>query len=123
VLLVEDYPDLAEATAEFLAAEGFDVRIALSGHEALEIAPVFLPQLVLCDISLPDIPGLEVVRQVRSNPSTKETYVVVLTAFQETDLGSRSEIEEVRVDAFISKPLTLQAVRTLADKLTARPRS
>ena len=110
VLLVEDDPDLAEATAEFLKMEGLDVQIAVSGRDALDTAPKFHPQLVLCDLNLPDMSGLDVVRGLRSNPSTQKTYVVILTAM-------RAPAEQPGVDAFISKPITSDAVQELMEKL------
>jgi CheY-like chemotaxis protein len=110
VLLVEDDPDLAEATAEFLKLEGLDVQIAVSGRDALDAASVFHPQLVLCDLNLPDMSGLDVVRELRSNPSTQKTYVVILTAM-------RAPAEQPGVDAFISKPITIDAIQELKEKL------
>jgi len=110
-LLVEDDPDLAEVTAEFLSQEGLVVRTALSGREALEIAPAFGPQLVLCDLNLPDTNGLELARKLRSSASTSRSYIVILTA-----MGGMTA-HELDVDAFISKPITTEAVRTLVDKL------
>jgi two-component system, sensor histidine kinase and response regulator len=112
VLLVEDYPDLAEVTAEFLKAEGLDVRVAESGGEALEIATAFQPQLLLCDLNLPDISGLDVVRQMRSSPSTERTYAVILTA-----MGDMTG-ERLGVDAVIAKPITFEIIRTLVKKVS-----
>jgi len=57
VLLVEDHAELAELTAQMLCSEGLDVRVAGSGREALDSASKFRPQLVLCDLHLPDISG------------------------------------------------------------------
>ena len=107
---MEDDPDLAEATAEFLKLEGLDVQIAVSGRDALDAASVFHPQLVLCDLNLPDMSGLDVVRELRSNPSTQKTYVVMLTAM-------RAPAEQPGVDAFISKPITIDAIQELKEKL------
>ena len=118
VLLVEDHPDLAAATSEFLEAEGLDVRTALSGGEALEIAPAFRPQLTLCDMRLPDMTGLDVVHGLRSNPSTEGTYVVVLTGLRQAELPHRTEADRLRVDAFVVKPLTIELIRTLVEKLS-----
>jgi signal transduction histidine kinase/CheY-like chemotaxis protein len=115
VLLVEDHPDLAAVTAEWLSEEGFDVRTALSGREALEVAPLFRPHLVLCDMNLPDIDGLNVVRELRSNPSTERTYVVIVTAMERMELSDR--LKRMGVDAFIPKPITIAAIQTLVDKL------
>jgi CheY-like chemotaxis protein len=107
VLLVEDYPDLAAATADFLEAEGLDVRTAVSGREAVDVALAFQPQLVLCDLNLPDISGLEVVDQLRSNPATQRTYAVILTA------AGRAFVKPANVDAFVEKPLTIESIQAL----------
>jgi CheY-like chemotaxis protein len=123
VLLVEDYADLAEVTAEVLRAEGLYVQIAMSGREALELAPAFRPQLLLCDLNLPDMTGLDVIRGLRSNPATEETYAVILTAMQESQLPQQSNAGHVRVDSFVSKPITLEAIRTLIETLGTRPLS
>ena len=117
VLLVEDDPDLAEATAEFLRLEALDVRIAVSGRDALENVAAFRPQLVLCDLNLPDMTGFELVRSLRSNPSSKGTYIAILTAMRERDLTGRPEAGDQHADAYISKPLTFDEVRRLKEIL------
>ena len=121
VLLVEDYPDLAEVMAEFLRAEELDVTTALSGREALEAAAASRPQLLLCDLNLPDMSGLDVVRGLRSRPATEEVYAVILTAMRETEPARRSEAEALGVNAFMFKPITLEAIRTLVETLATRP--
>jgi two-component system alkaline phosphatase synthesis response regulator PhoP len=123
VLLVEDDPDLAEATAEFLRLEALDVRVAASGRDALESAAAFQPQLVLCDLHLPDMPGLDLVRRLRTDPSTAGTYIAILTALRERDLTDRPEAGEQHADAFISKPLTFDAVRRLKEILVSGRRT
>ena len=117
VLLVEDYQDLAEVTAEFLEREGFEVRIALTGAEALQIASAYQPHLLLCDLNLPDTSGLDVVRELRSSPSTERTYAVILTAMAKT------KADLPGVDAVIAKPITVEAIRTLIDGVRGRYRS
>jgi len=107
VLLVEDYPDLAAATADVLEAEGLEVRTALSGRDALDVAPAFQPQLVLCDLNLPDMSGVDVVHQLRTNPSTERTYAVILTAI------GRTFTKPADVDAFVEKPLTIDSIQAL----------
>jgi len=114
VLLIEDHPDLAAATAGFLEAEGLDVRTALSGHEALEIAPAFQPQLLLCDLHLPDMSGLDVVHELRSNPSTERTYVVILTGTAAMDST------EVDVDFWMVKPMTTEALHRVLRRVSLK---
>ena len=119
VLLVEDDPDLADVTAEFLRAEGLDVQAASTGREALQVATTFRPQLLLCDMRLPDMTGLDVIRAVRAHPSARDAYVVILTALRETDRALGGNAEGLGVDAVLSKPLTIEAIRTLTEKLAA----
>ena len=121
VLLVEDFPELAEVTAELLAEEGLDVRTALSGREALEIAPGFQPQLVLCDLYLPDMEGLEVIRELRSMPSTARSCIAVLTAMLETDFVE-CDSKQLGVDAFLSKPITIEALEKFLAEAGQRER-
>jgi CheY-like chemotaxis protein len=111
VLLVEDHPDLAAVTAEFLAAKGLNVRTALSGRDALDTASVFQPELVLCDLNLPDMSGLNVADELRSNPLTRRAYVVIVSA----SAGLEADAARFGVDAFAVKPLTSEVVRTLVN--------
>jgi CheY-like chemotaxis protein len=121
VLLVEDHPDLATVTAELLRKEGLDVQTALTGRDALEAAPAFRPQLVFCDLNLPDMMGLEVVRGIRSNPSTHRTYVVILTASSGLERMGPREAEQLGVDAFIAKPISGETIRRLAKDVSLIP--
>ena len=122
VLLIEDCPDLAEVTAEFLSGEGLDVRTALTGREALDVAPLFLPQLVLCDLNLPDMTGLEVVRALRSSPATARSCLVILTAMQRPTL-TQHEPEQADIDAFIPKPITIETIGKLMARAGQRGRN
>jgi len=122
VLVVEDNTDLAAATEGLLRREGLEVQTALSGQEALEAAPSFRPQLILCDLSLPDINGLEVIRKLRSSPTKRRAYAAMVTARTETEIRAyNSKAKEMGVDEFISKPITPEVVRTLVAKLKPQP--
>jgi CheY-like chemotaxis protein len=102
-------------TAELLAAQGLDVRTALTGREALETASAFRPELVLCDLNLPDMSGVSVVRELRSNPLTLQAYAVIVSA----TAGLEADCARLGVDAITVKPLTSQVVRTLVDAATS----
>jgi CheY-like chemotaxis protein len=121
VLVIEDCEDLAELTAELLNGEGLDARIALSGHEALEVASTFRPQLVLCDLNLPDMNGLDVARELRSSSSTGRSYIVILTAMQRTDLADRGA-ESIGIDAVLSKPITIAALDQMLEEIGRKGR-
>jgi CheY-like chemotaxis protein len=118
VLLVEDNADLAVATEGLLRREGLEVRTAHSGQEALEAASDFRPHLTLCDLNLPDMKGGEVVRGLRSDPATRGTQAVILTAMPEAALRVYNRAaEQMGVDEFISKPLTPHVIRGLVSKV------
>jgi len=107
LLLIEDHAGLAEATAEFLRSEGLEVRIAESGEEALETAGVFQPEIVLCDLSLPDMSGLDVARALRANPDTKDAVMALYSAMAESDVRTlERQVNPNEVNLFLSKPLT-----------------
>jgi two-component system CheB/CheR fusion protein len=120
LLLVEDYAPLAEATAELLRDAGLTVRIAESGKEALRVAIAFRPDIVLFDLSLPDMSGLDVARALRSNPDTKDALLAMHTAMSDIDIRTfRSEIPLDEVNLFLPKPLTDEKVATLLAGLAA----
>src|SRR5262245_61185896 len=86
VLLIEDHALLAEATAEFMRSKDLDVRIAYTGREALETAAVFHPEIVLCDLRLPDMPGPDVARALREMPGAKDAVIAMHSAMGESEL-------------------------------------
>lgn len=117
-LLIDDHAALAAVVAELLKREGLDVRTAFSGEEGLKSASDFQPQLVLCDLNLPDMTGLEVIGRLRSNPVTRHAYSVILTAESEAEIRDfNDEADNLGVDGFIRKPLMAEVVRSLVAKL------
>jgi len=118
-LLIEDHKPLAEATAEFMRSNGLDVRIASTGREALETATAFHPEIVLCDVMLPDMPGLDVARALRDMPSAKDAVIAMHSALTERDFGTHS-LQAGVVNLFLSKPLTEEKLDTLISVLTSQ---
>lgn len=80
ILLVEDDMGLAEAYQARLEAEGFDVRHCADGEKALQSAVDFLPDLVLLDIMMPNVSGLDVLDILRNTPKLAHVKIIVLTA-------------------------------------------
>src|SRR4026209_2496222 len=87
LLLVEDYGPLAETTAEFLRSAGLEVQIAQNGRDALTLVAQFRPEIVLCDLRLPDMTGVDILRELRKDSSTRNVLFVIHTAFEATDFG------------------------------------
>ncbi|MDE3198762.1 MAG: response regulator, partial [Acidobacteriota bacterium] len=118
-LLVEDYADLAAATAAILRAEGIDVVVAATGREALRAEEEFRPQLILCDMNLPDMSGLDVVRTIRESPGREATHVAIVTARSERDLRAyNKKARKLGVDEFIAKPIAPETIHALIGALT-----
>lgn len=108
ILVVDDEQDIIELLEYNLTKEGYDVRTANNGIKAIEEAKDFLPQLILMDIMMPKMDGVEACRKIREIPKLKESYVIFLTARSE----EFSEIAafEAGADDFITKPIKPRAL-------------
>lgn len=102
LLVVDDYEDGREMLAELLRVRGFDVATAGSGREAVDAARAAPPDLVLLDLTLPDIDGFEVARRLRADPLTAGVHVVMLTAHVSADLEQQAAALGCR--GFVTKP-------------------
>jgi two-component system phosphate regulon response regulator PhoB len=104
VLVVEDEPDIAALIAYQLTREGFRVETAGDGPEALRAIGREIPDLVVLDRMLPGISGDEVLQQLRSEPSTSNIPVLVLTAKREQE--DRIDGLELGADDYLTKPFS-----------------
>lgn len=80
ILIVDDIPENLQILNHLLSEESYEVRAANSGFQALQILPKFNPDLILLDISMPEIDGFQVIQQLKKNPLTAEIPVIFLTA-------------------------------------------
>ncbi len=94
---------------------GFELISASDGFEAGLQGSHFKPDLVILDIMMPDINGYEVCQKIKCNPLTKETKVVVLSAYLDDD--AFKQMKEYGADACFSKPLPLEQLRLEVIKL------
>jgi two-component system phosphate regulon response regulator PhoB len=104
IFVVDDEPDLLELLRFNLTADGYRVECATSGSAALERMRKLRPDLLVLDLMLPDMSGIEVCRQLRADPELSSTPVIVLTAKAE-------EIDrvvgfEVGADDYVTKPFS-----------------
>ena len=114
ILLVDDEPDILEFVGYNLRREEFEVYTASNGREALEVAEKVLPHLILLDMMMPEMDGIETCRRLRENPALARTMVVFLTARGEDE--SQLEGFEVGADDYITKPVK---VKLLVSRLKA----
>jgi two-component system cell cycle response regulator DivK len=106
VLIVEDNEKNMKLARDILKAKGYQTAEAVTGEEGVKLAKERKPDLVLMDIQLPGINGIEAFRQLRADPATARIPVVAITAsVTPTD---RSQITAAGFDAFVSKPISLK---------------
>lgn len=114
ILIVEDDPALAEVLEYNLRREGYETRLAGDGQEGLRQARLSGPDLIVLDLMLPMIDGLEVCRRLRADPATRNMLVLMLTAkTEETDevVGF-----SVGTDDYVAKPFS---VKVLLERIRA----
>lgn len=114
ILIVEDNPLNMELAQDLLEIKGFDVLTARSAEEGLNIARREEPDLVLMDISLPGMDGLEATRRLKNDPATKDITVVCLTAHAME--GDMARAIEEGADGYITKPIN---TREFADQVAS----
>lgn len=112
VLLVEDAPFLRYAFGRLLRMHGFEVMEANDGREALDCINDFQPQLVVTDLMMPVMDGVELIQRLRADPRTADLPVLAITA-DATEMAEHRAREAGAVD-FVTKPVDLP---TLLDRL------
>lgn len=121
ILVVDDEPDAVELIGFNLKKAGFDVVTALDGATALRSARMHLPDLVLLDLMLPEIDGLEVCKLLRRDPATSAIPIIMLTA-------KAAEIDrvlglELGADDYVTKPFSPRELVLRVRKLLDRRQS
>jgi two-component system alkaline phosphatase synthesis response regulator PhoP len=121
VLVVDDEEPILELLKYNLEKQGYDVRTAIDGQVAVDVAKKFHPDLVLLDIMMPKVDGVEACRQLRAMPELMNTYIVFLTARAE----EYSEVAafDVGADDYILKPIKPRALMSRISALFRRDSS
>jgi two-component system, OmpR family, phosphate regulon response regulator PhoB len=104
VLIVEDEPDIRNLVVHHLTRDGFRCRVAASGPEALARVRTATPDLVVLDLMLPEMDGLEVCRRLRADPATAAIPIIMLTA--KADEVDRVVGLEMGADDYVAKPFS-----------------
>ena len=100
ILLIEDNLHVRENTAEILELSGYKVATASNGKEGVELAQTQIPDLIICDIMMPELDGYEVLRILKKNASTANIPFIFFTAKVESSDCQKS----IGADAYLTKP-------------------
>jgi len=119
LLLAEDNAANALTMAGYLEANGYRVLSAKDGCEALDLAEAHQPNLIVMDIQIPCISGLEVIQQIRAHPSQSQTPIIALTALALED--DRANYLAAGANGYIKKPVKLNELLALIEALLRAP--
>lgn len=118
VLVVDDYPDAADVTCLLLELLGHECRAVHTGQAALDEATAFDPEIVLVDIGLPDMCGVEVGRELRRR-ARRPLHLAAVTGW--TDEALRRRTYEAGFDQYVVKPTTRSALVSIVNQAALRP--
>lgn len=119
VLLAEDEPNIVESLRFLLGRAGFDVAVCQNGQDALSAALSAPPDVLVLDMMLPGVNGLEILRQVRARRNGVRVPVLMLTAKGQRE--DRERAMEAGADIFLTKPFANSDVVAAVEKLAGGP--
>lgn len=105
VLIVEDNPLNMKLFNDLLEAHGYRTLQSTNGMEAMELARAHRPNVILMDIQLPEVSGLEVTKWIKDDDELRSTPVIAVTAFAMK--GDEERIRQAGCEAYISKPISV----------------
>jgi CheY-like chemotaxis protein len=118
ILIVEDHPANRKLLSFQLTAHGYDVRAAAHATEALEVLEAFMPRLILMDLQLPGMDGLELTRRLKADARTRDICIVAVTAYAMK--GDEQRVREAGCDGYVTKPIDTRLLpQTIAGYLDA----
>jgi CheY-like chemotaxis protein len=120
ILIVEDNDKNRKLARDVLAHRGYRVAEAETGEDGVRLAGELRPDLVLMDIQLPGMSGIDALRQLRGDPATRDIPVMAVTASAMTH--DRQKIMAAGFDGYQSKPISVRPFVEAVAELLARPR-
>ncbi|MEZ4911255.1 MAG: response regulator transcription factor [Saprospiraceae bacterium] len=118
ILVVDDEEDIVEILRYNLRKEGYQVRLALDGQHGLELAKDFAPHLIILDVMMPGMDGIEVCKHLRSDPQFSQTIIAFLTARNEA--FTQISALDSGGDDFIVKPIKPNVFKSRVNALLRR---
>jgi len=118
ILIVDDNAQNLKLARVILAGEGYLVKTAVDAEEALTILESFVPRLILTDLQLPGMDGLELTRQIKAHPTRRSMIVIAITAYAMK--GDDERAFAAGCDGYISKPIDIEALPRIVAEHLAR---
>jgi CheY-like chemotaxis protein len=116
VLIIDDNPQNLKLARVILAAEGYEVKAAIDAEDAMRILESFTPRLILMDLQLPHMDGLELTRRLKADPARCGIIIIALTAYAMK--GDDEKAFAAGCDGYMSKPIDIDALpRLVAEHL------
>ena len=106
ILVADDEQEIRNLLDHFLKGQGYEVVLAADGNEALKIAAEENPQVIILDIKMPGLDGLEVCKQLKENEQTKLIPVIVITGFEDNKMEALNR----GADDFVNKPFDMAEI-------------
>jgi CheY-like chemotaxis protein len=119
ILIVDDNPQNLKLARVVLASEGFDVRTASSAEDALQLLRTMTPRLILMDLQLPGMDGLELTRRLKADPATRQIRVIAVTAYAMK--GDDEKAFAAGCDGYITKPIDIERLAAVVSSYLAEP--
>ena len=114
ILLIEDNKEILENLTEYFQLEGYQLLFSNNGKEGLELATKFIPDLIICDVLMPEMDGYEVLHLLITTAKTHEIPFIFSTSNSEK--VDRAKALELGADDYIIKPYELETILALAKK-------
>jgi two-component system, cell cycle response regulator DivK len=108
ILIVDDNAANAILLSFILTKKGYEVRTAGDAQEALDILEEFRPRMIMMDVQLPGMDGLELTRRLKANRKTSQIIVIALTAYAMK--GDEERVRQAGCDGYVSKPIDTRAL-------------
>ena len=114
ILIVEDNPDSRESLATLLKLEGYTVYTADDGQEGLKLAALDCPDIIITDITMPNVDGIEMVRILRDRPDCNRMPIIVMSAYGS---GSLKTAAAAGADEVVAKPFSFDPFLKAIERL------
>lgn len=119
ILLIEDEGSMGQVTQLLLESCGYEVTVAADGAQGLRLVKALNPNLVICDVNMPGLSGLDVVQALRQSETTRHIPVIFLSGFISDE--QKKEAQQHGVKAFLGKPCSFEEMKQVITECRHTP--